>query len=377
MSTRYTTLNGTERQGYTVPEQVASELRTTLARLAPGTGLREGLERILRGRTGALIVLGYDALVESLSDGGFELDVEFAPPRLRELSKMDGAVVLSTDATRILRANVQLVPDHTVPTGETGTRHRAAERTAVQTGYPVVSVSQSMSIISVYVDGVRHVLDDSATILSRANQALDTLERYKARLDEVTQQLSALEIEDFVTLRDAMTVVQRLEMVRRISAEITGDVVELGTDGRLLALQLAELAGGTDNDRELVVRDYLPGALSYAESPIGPVLDALDALSPQDLIDLTAIARAFGHPATVEDLEVPMTPRGYRLLARVPRLPSPVIVRLVDAFGALQPLLAATAEDLQTVDGVGEARARFVREGLSRLAESSIVERYG
>jgi len=360
-----------------VPEQAVSELRATLARLAPGTGLREGLERILRGRTGALIVLGYDELVETISDGGFELDVEFAPPRLRELSKMDGAVVLSTDATRILRANVQLVPDHTVPTGETGTRHRAAERTAVQTGYPVVSVSQSMSIISVYVDGVRHVLDDSATILSRANQALDTLERYKARLDEVTQQLSALEIEDFVTLRDAMTVVQRLEMVRRISAEIHGDVVELGTDGRLLALQLAELAGGTDNDRELVVRDYLPGELPDPESTIHPALEALDALSPQDLIDLTAISRAFGYSATVQDLEAPMSPRGYRLLSRVPRLPRPVIERLVDAFGTLQSLLAATAEDLQTVDGVGEARARFVREGLSRLAESSIVERYG
>jgi diadenylate cyclase len=366
-----------DREGYTVGEPAVSELRATLARLAPGTGLREGLERILRGRTGALIVLGYDELVETLSDGGFELDIEFAPPRLRELSKMDGAVVLSTDATRILRANVQLVPDHNVPTGETGTRHRAAERTAVQTGYPVVSVSQSMSIISVYVDGVRHVLDDSATILSRANQALDTLERYKARLDEVTQQLSALEIEDFVTLRDAMTVVQRLEMVRRISAEITGDVVELGADGRLLALQLAELAGGTDVDRELVVRDYLPGGLPYSDSAIGPALGALDALSPQDLIDLTAISHAFGHPATVEDLEMPMSPRGYRLLARVPRLPRPVIARLVDSFGTLQPLLAATAEDLQTVDGVGDARARFIREGLSRLAESSIVERYG
>lgn len=354
-----------------------SKLRATLARLAPGTGLREGLERILRGRTGALIVLGYDELVEKISDGGFELDVEFAPPRLRELSKMDGAVVLSTDATRILRANVQLVPDHSLPTGETGTRHRAAERTAVQTGYPVVSVSQSMSIISVYFDGVRHVLDDSATILSRANQALDTLERYKARLDEVTQELSALEIEDFVTLRDAMTVVQRLEMVRRISAEITGDVVELGTDGRLLALQLAELAGGTDNDRELVVRDYLPSAITDTASAMTPVLEALDELSPQDLINLTAISRAFGYPSTVEDLETPMTPHGYRLIARVPRLPRPVIERLVETFGSLQSLLAATAEDLQTVDGVGEARARFVREGLSRLAESSIVERYG
>ncbi len=348
-------------------------LRSTLARLAPGTGLREGLERILRGRTGALIVLGQDELVERLSDGGFHLDVAFAPTRLRELSKMDGAVVLTTDASRILRANVQLVPDHTIPTEESGTRHRAAERTAIQTGYPVVSVSQSMSIISVYVDGTRHVLADSATILSRANQALDTLERYRSRLNEVAQQLSALEIEDFVTLRDAMTVVQRLEMVRRISAEITGDVVELGTDGRLLALQLDELVGGTEAERVQVVLDYL----AAGGRGLDDVLTALDALSTSDLLDLATIAGCFGHGGAPAAMDAPMTPRGYRLLARVPRLPPVVVGRLVGTFGSLQAMLAATADDLQTVDGVGETRARVIREGLSRLAESSIVERYG
>ena len=168
-----------------------------------GTALRDGLERILRGRTGALIVLGYDERVETICDGGFALDVRFAPTRLRELSKMDGAVILSTDGNRIVRANVQLVPDPTIPTDESGTRHRSAERAAIQTGYPVISVSHSMNIVTVYVvAGERHVVADSATILSRANQAIATLERYKARLDEVSRQLSTAEIEDFVTLRD-------------------------------------------------------------------------------------------------------------------------------------------------------------------------------
>src|SRR6201994_2540250 len=185
-------------------------LRETLGRLAPGTPLRDGLERILRGNTGALIVLGYDDSVESICDGGFSLDVRYAPTRLRELSKMDGAVVLSSDGSHILRANVQLVPAASIPTDESGTRHRSAERTAVQTGYPVISVSHSMSIVTVYLGGERHVLADSATILSRANQALATLERYKTRLDEVSAQLSRAEIEDFVTLRDVMTVGQRL-----------------------------------------------------------------------------------------------------------------------------------------------------------------------
>ncbi|KAA5829689.1 DNA integrity scanning diadenylate cyclase DisA [Saccharopolyspora hirsuta] len=357
-------------------------LRATLARLAPGTALRDGLERILRGRTGGLIVLGYDPAVEALCDGGFHLDIEFSATRLRELSKMDGAVVLSTDARRIMRANVHLVPDASTPTEESGTRHRTAERTAIQTGYPVVSVSQSMSIISVYTQGHRHVLIGSPEILSRANQALATLERYTARLAEVAQALSALEIEDYVTLRDAMTVVQRMEMVRRIADEIEGDVVELGGDGRLIELQLDELVGplrdarrgrdGIDLDRELIVQEYLPtsGAMPTSEQ----VSAALRKLDATELLDLTAIAAAFGYPDTPEALDQHLSPRGYRLLARVPRLPATVRRRIVEHFGSLQRLLAATVDELREVDSLGEAQARLVREGLSRLAESSIVD---
>ncbi|MFY2790762.1 DNA integrity scanning diadenylate cyclase DisA [Rhodococcus sp. KRD162] len=351
-------------------------LRETIARLAPGTALRDGLERILRGRTGGLIVLGYDEEVESICDGGFELDVEFAPTRLRELSKMDGAVVLSTDCTRIVRSNVQLVPDHTIPTVESGTRHRAAERTAMQTGYPVVSVSQSMSIVSVYIGGIRHVVEGSATILSRANQAVATLERYKARLDENTRQLSVVEIEDFVTLRDALTVAQRLEMVRRVSVEIEQNVLELGTDGRQLALQLEELLGDNDVDRQLIVRDYLAGNEPSSTTGVEKALAALDKLTDVDLLDLTTLARAFGYPATIEALDTPMSPRGYRVLTRVPRLQFSQIHRLVGAFGTLQGLLAATAADLQSVDGIGGLWARHIREGLSRLAEASISGPY-
>ena len=351
-------------------------LRSTLTRLAPGTELRDGLERILRGRTGGLIVLGHDAAVESICDGGFRLDVEFSATRLRELAKMDGAVVLSTGGDRILRANVQLVPDPTIPTEESGTRHRAAERAAIQTGHTVISVSQSMSLITLYIEGRRHVLTDSAPIMSRANQALATLERYKARLDEVTQALSALEIEDFVTLKDAMTVAQRLEMVRRIADEISDSVVELGTDGRLIALQLDELVGGVPLERELVVRDYQPDGPGL-ERRKREVLVALDALDSTALLDLVTVAAAFGYPATEEALELPVRPRGHRLLARVPRLPHGIHARLVDHFGSLQALLAASADDLQSVDGVGDVRARLVREGLSRLAEASIADRYG
>ena len=349
-------------------------LRATLAAVAPGTELRDGLERILRGRTGALIVLGNDKTVEAMSTGGFPLDIEFSSTRLRELAKMDGAIVLDRDGSRILRAATQLLPDPSIETNESGTRHRTAERVAKQTGFPVVSVSQSMQIVALYVDGRRHVLEESSAILSRANQALQTLERYKSRLDEVTGTLSALEIEDLVTVRDVASVLRRLEMVRRISEEIDSYVVELGTDGRLLTLQLEELTGGLGNDRELVIRDYLEAA--HNTGTVEQVLADLMELTSIELLDLSAGAKAVGFTVVGDALDAAVSPRGYRLLTKVPRLPGAIVERLVDHFENLQKLLSANLEDLMAVEGVGEGRARAVREGLSRLAESSILERY-
>jgi diadenylate cyclase len=348
-------------------------LRATLANIAPGTSLRDGLERVLRGRTGGLLVLGSDKTVDSISTGGFFLDIPFTATGLRELAKMDGALVLDKDATRILHAAVHLMPDPSIFSDETGTRHRTADRVARQTGFPVISVSQSMQIIAVYVGSTRYVLEDSGQILSRANQALATLERYKLRLDEVSSTLSALEIEDLVTVRDVAVVAQRLEMVTRIAREIEDYVLELGSDGRLLSLQLEELVTGVDIERELVIRDYLPGTRRRRTPE--EVLMELDTLGATELVDIGATSRSLGL-GSQENLDVAVTPRGYRLLAKVPRLPASVVDRLVEHFGGLQKLLSASIDDLQAVDGVGELRARSVREGLSRLAESSILERY-
>src|SRR3954465_11194261 len=280
--------------GAHVPADVDPEiaLRELLGRIAPGTALRDGLERILAGRTGALIVLGYDRVVESLCTGGFALDVALSATRLRELAKMDGAVIVSYDGTRIVRAGVHLMPDPTIPTEESGTRHRTSERVALQTGFPVISVSQSMHIISVYVAGRRYTLEHPTTILARANQALAALERYKLRLDEVASTLSALEIEDLVTVRDVAVVAQRLEMVTRIAREIEDYVLELGTDGRLLALQLEELVTGVDIERELVIRDYVPGGRREKRPEV--LLQRMEALTATDLVDPAATARVLG-----------------------------------------------------------------------------------
>ena len=353
-------------------DDLDARMREVLAMVAPGTPLRDGLERILRGRTGALVVLGLDRSVESLTRSGFTLDVDFTSTRLRELAKMDGAIILDDDASRILRAAVHLHPDPALPTDETGTRHSAADRVARQTHHPVISVSKSMSTVTIYLDGRRHVLEDSSAILARANQAIATLERYRMRLDEVSGNLSSLEIDDLVTVRDVAVVAQRGEMVLRIALEIQGYVVELGTDGRLLSLQLAELLAGVGEERSLVLRDYATGRGRRVER----AATALDALDGAHLLDLVAVAHALGYEASEESLDTQVSPRGYRQLARIPRLPEAIIERLVAKFGSLPKILSASTESLQAVDGVGEQRARSVREGLSRLSDGSLLERY-
>lgn len=349
----------------------SSLMRETLSLVAPGTELRAGLERILRGRTGAIIVIGYDETVEEISSGGFQIDAELSAARLRELSKMDGAVVIDSTATRIRRANVQLLPSASIETSEAGMRHRTAERVARQTGYPVISVSQSMQIISLYIDGKRRVIEPSESILARANQALATLERYTTRLSQTTSGLNTLEIEDIVSVRDVTSVLQLLEMVRRIASDIEGYVLELGTDGRLLDLQLEELTRGLMAERDLLLADYLPDGLEVA------TVDArLKWVGSPALLDLAMVARSMslGGPDG-QDLDAAISPRGLRLLSKIPRLPLVAIRAVVDHWGSLQGILGASSEEIEAVEGIGPRRARTLRDGLSRLAEVSLNER--
>src|SRR6516165_2618235 len=344
-----------------------------LAAVAPGRPLREGLDRILQASMGALIVVGDGPEVLNICSGGFLLDAEFSPQRLSELAKMDGAIILGQDATRIARANVHLVPNPNVATSETGTRHRTAERVARSIDVPVISVSEDMAVIAVYRHDQKHPLETIPRLLARANQALQTLERYKNRLDEVTGALSALEVEDLVTVRDVVTVLQRAEMVRRIAEEIEGYIVELGTDGRLILLQLEELMGGVDDDRRYVIRDF-----SQATSPVlvDDAISRLGELSTERLLDLKDVATLLDLVGEDGELDAGVQPRGYRLLSKVPRLPDAVINNIVDRFGSLNKIMRATVDDLDDVDGVGGTRARAIKEGLSRLAESSILDRY-
>ena len=351
----------------------SSELLAALAAVAPGTLLREGLDRILQANKGALIVVGDGPEVLNICSGGFLLDAAFSPQRLSELAKMDGAIILASDASRIARANVHLVPNPNVPTSETGTRHRTAERVARSIDVPVISVSEDMAIIAVYVGDRKHPLATIPQLLTRANQALQTLERYRNRLDAVTSSLSALEVEDLVTVRDVVSVLQRTEMVSRIADEIAGDIVELGVDGRLVSLQLDELMAQVEDDRRLVILDYFHEESAWR---IDQAMAALDELGTEELLDLRTVGAALHLPGKALDLDAHVEPRGYRLLSRIPRLPETVAARIVNRFGTLQKIMRATIEELDDISGVGESRARAIKEGLSRLAETSILDRY-
>lgn len=343
---------------------------TALTSVAPGTELRLGLGAIIAGHLGALIVIGDERGVDALSNGGFEINSPFTPQRLYELAKMDGAILLDRDATTIRRANVHLQPRAALPTSETGMRHRTAERVSRQTDALVISVSQRADTVTLYSRGVRLILEDTDAVLSKANQVVQTLERYRARFDEVAAHLTALEIDDAVTFGDVAAVLQRAETVRRVSREVARYITELGTEGRLVRLQVEELTAGSDEDYLMLVRDYLPeGTARKAQSAIA----CLGDLTPEQLLDTTVIAGVFGITAAADVEEHHLRPRGYRLLRHVPMLPVAIVNRLVERFGTLKRLLTASEADLEQVDGVGPRRARAITEGLRRVRERSAL----
>ncbi len=354
------------------PPPRSEALLGALRLVAPGTPFREGVERIIQARMGALLVVGADPDVLSVCSGGFLLDAEFTPQRLSELAKMDGAIILTADCSRIVRANVHLVPDPNIPTAETGTRHRTAERVARQIAVPVITISEDRSEVAIHVRAQKRAIEPTPRVLARADQALQILERYKTRLDAVSQSLSALEVEDLVTVRDIATVLQRAEMVRRISLEIEGYVIELGADGRLVLLQLEELMRGVEDDRRLVAKDYY---VRERDQQLADVMSRLASLEDDTLLDLNEVAGVLRLSSSVT-LDSAVQPRGFRLLHKIPRLPEIVSDHVVERFDSLQKILRASEHDLVEVEGVGDARARAIKDGLARLAETSILERY-
>lgn len=353
-------------------EKLEERLSRVLRFVAPGTPLREGLENILRATSGGLIVIGDSAEIREISEGGFLINAEFSPARLYELAKMDGAIILSKDARKILAANTQLIPSPNIPSGETGIRHRTAERVAKQTDTLVITISQRRGIVTLYKGTLKYVLRDMSVILDKAGQAIQTLEKYRSVLGRVMVNLSVLEFEDSATLFDAAKSIQRVEMVLRVEKEIERYTSELGVEGRLITMQTEELVSDVEEEGLRVIQDY---ATTMGEKTPSNIFSVIRSWPAEDLLDLSLIARALGYPGSASILEQHVSPRGYRILEKIPRLPLPVVDNLVKTFGTLSRMLVATIEELDEVEGIGEVRARSIKEGLQRYREHLVQER--
>ena len=341
--------------------------------IAPGTPIRDGLENILRAKTGALLLITDNMQVlKDVVDGGFTINEDYTSSKLYELAKMDGAIVLSGDLKKILFANAQLIPSHEIQTLETGTRHRTAERTAKQTGELVISISQRRSIITVFKGNDRYILEDTDVVLNKANQAIQTLEKYKKVFDNKLNILNEYEFNDIVTLENVIVVIQRAEMVMRIVEEIQRQIYELGDDGRLVRMQLEELIGGLEKEETLIIKDYI--APSKKKRLPEKIVEALEELSYEELSKESMIAKLLGYENFDNYDEVGVYPRGYRILNKIPRMPSNIVENLVDAYKSFQHILAADIESLDEVDGIGEVRAKTIKQSLKRMQEQFVVD---
>lgn len=346
-------------------------IEDVLRQIAPGTPIRNGLENILNAKTGALIAVADTDQVLNLVDGGFKLDVDFSPAKLYELAKMDGAIILSSDFKKILYANTQLIPSPDIYTSETGTRHRTAERTAKQTGALVISISQRRGIITLFRGNSRYVLKNSADVISKANQALQIVEKYKKVFDNKINFLNEYEFNDIVTLENVITVIQRAEMVMKIAEEVNRAIDELGEEGRLLEMQLDETVGDLEKEELLIVKDYIaPGKKRTAEK----ILQELKNIEYENLLKADKIANLLGYEDFDNYDEVGVYTRGYRILNKIPRMPSNIVENLVKSFKSFQHILVADIPQLDDVDGIGEIRARTIKQSLKRMQEQFVFD---
>ena len=341
--------------------------------IAPGTPIRDGLENILRAKTGALLLItDNNEILKGIVDGGFTINEEYTSAKLYELAKMDGAIILSGDLKKILYANTQLIPSHTISTLETGTRHRTAERTAKQTGELVISISQRRNIITIFKGNDRYVLEDTEVVLNKANQAMQTLEKYKKVFDNKLNILNEYEFNDIVTLDNVLIAIQRAEMVMRIVEEIQGEIDELGSDGRLVRMQLEELIGDLEKEELLIIKDYIAPGRKRKKSE--DVLEKIAELPYEELNKKALISKLLGYENFDNYDEVAVYPKGYRILNKIPRMPNNIVENLVDAFKSFQHILAADIESLDEVDGIGEIRAKTIKQSLKRMQEQFVFD---
>ncbi len=344
--------------------------KKALQMVAPGSRIREALSAIIQSGMGALLCFGEPRKLSQLSEGGVELNEELKPQLIYELSKMDGAIILNADGTEILYANRFLKPNAKIPSDETGTRHRVAQRMAQQAHCIVVAVSQRRSSVTIYVNDRKHVLAPLPTLLNRAMQSLQTIERFLVTMNQSLQDLTLREFQDVVTIYDVCRTIQRTQVVLRLADELHPIILELGTEGRLIQMQLKELLIPLP-EAELVLKDY------YRERPgidYNTLLEKLHTLTQDELLDLSNISQILGYGSNLRSVDTYITPRGYRILTMTHRLPSTLIENLVAKFGGIKQILHASKEDLMDVEGIGDVLAERIRSSLNLLRSQMGLE---
>lgn len=340
--------------------------------VAPGTELREGLENILKAKTGALIVVSDSEDILKIADGGFKIDEEFTSTNIYELAKMDGAIILSSDLKRIIRANVQLNPDFSISTRETGTRHKTAERVAKQFGELVISISERRGIITLFKGNFRYVINDTQSVLMRANQTLQALEKYKTVFDNMLSILSEHEFDDIVTLDTVINCIYRSETIMRMETDVKRSIIELGDEGRIVNMQLEELMANVEDEEKLIIQDYNVNKEISTQS----ILEEIRKIDKKNLIVSEKIVKLLGYEVSSDILDTNVSPKGYRILSKVPKMPASIIEKTVEAFGSLQHICSASIDELDDVEGIGEIRARIINQSLKRLQEQYILKSY-
>ncbi|MGH8915817.1 MAG: DNA integrity scanning diadenylate cyclase DisA, partial [Acidimicrobiia bacterium] len=309
--------------------------------------------------------LGNGSRVAAASSGGFSLKgASFTPARLAELSKMDGGIVLDDTWSTIVEAGVHFIPDGSIPTDETGARHRTAERMAVQTGKPVVAVSEGRKVATLFYGAQKLELASPMEVAAHVNQELQSLDRLRSRLDEAESRLTRLEVAGLATYRSVVTVLQRAELVERLGRVVEARTLTLGEEGRIVYLQLSDLLSGVEFTTRTVLRDYVK---PNRPNTVRRALEELTALPGSDLEDPSRVGKEMGFP----DLDEPADPRGFRLLSQVGRMPDSVRDDIVRHFGSISRLLNASVEHLLHVEGVGETRAGQLRTYFDRLLDSA------
>ncbi len=348
-------------------------LKDIIKIIAPGTPLRMGIDNILNAKSGALVLLMNEEDIirsKNLIQPGFYVNCEYTAQRIYELAKMDGAVIMDEDATRILYANVQLTPDPSIPTKETGMRHRNAERMAKQTGKAAIAISRRRSIVSIYWGAYSYVLNDLNFLITKVNQGLKTIEKYSDSYGKALDLLDTLETENRVTLFDVCKTLEKGVKAKKIEIEIEPYIWEMGLDGRMAKIQMDEMLSELEDNLIMIITDYYNQENSIDMEKAKEIYDKIFNFSEKDLMDYVKISHFLGYGNDNLVTEINIVPKGFRLMGNIPKIPLSVSYNLVKVFGNLKGISEASSEELMNVEGIGEKRSQAIIDGLESLKKN-------